>query len=151
MPPPPLSACWHWENRGGGLSVGSLYFRVTTITDRHGCAISAISLFDVTCCTRVCLTSHHSHCHSHLPISLVPWPHPQRRKKGLVNFGLGSWAMARADWPCKAEIRLVSTKCIAVVLLYSCGKLVIWSCQSCDLIGIWKFLRPYTNDVAFLQ
>ena len=29
---------------------------------------------------------------------------------------------------------------VAVVMLHSYGKLVRWLCQSCDLIGTWKFL-----------
>ena len=52
-----------------------------------------------------------------------------------------------------AKIRLISMNaCMAVALLYSCGKLVIPQMQSCDLHD-WHLEIPsriYTSDVTFL-
>ena len=47
----------------------------------------------------------------------------------------GSKANLESDWSAK-----LSSYTDGIAMLHSCGKLVIWLSQSCDLIGAWKFL-----------
>ena len=77
-----------------------------------------------------------------------------------MNFGriLGSCSMAHADkhaklWSdwllvravvnligqCDYSISLEMHTASIGMVYYSCGKLVMWPCQSCNLIGTWKF------------
>ena len=79
--------------------------------------------------------------------SVIPRPHPWREKRVWWTLAESSVlvlsctptgnAKLRSDWPTQM------CSCSA------CSKLVIWPCQSCDLIGVWKFLRAYTSHVAF--
>ena len=49
-------------------------------------------------------------------------------KQTLNLTGQGNWIAS--SYSCTASI----------VMLHSCGKLVMWLSQSCDLTGTWKFL-----------
>ena len=66
------------------------------------------------------------------------WPNPQFLRYGTHRLAMQSWGP------------IGQHECVAIALLRSCGKLVIWLCQSCDLIGAFVHIQAMLHSYGKL-